>query len=64
VNQYDTGSSFPTSNQDMMATVMTNLEAKQQARSAAAAAGASAAPSGGSGLKSEKIFAMMAAYLA
>ena len=48
-----------------MATVMTNLEAKQQAKSAAAAAGASAAaPSGGSGLKSEKIFAMMAAYLA
>ena len=30
VNQYETGSSFPTSNQDMMATVMTNLEAKAQ----------------------------------
>jgi len=47
----------------MMATVMTNLEAKQASRAAAASAGASAAPSGGSGLKSEKIFAMMAAYL-
>lgn len=45
-----------------MATVMTNLEAKQASRSAAAA-GASASPSGGSGLKSEKIFAMMGAYL-
>jgi len=48
----------------MMATVMSNIEAKQQARSAAAATGgASAAASGGSGLKSEKIFNMMAAYL-
>lgn len=46
-----------------MATVMTNLEAKTASRAAAASAGASAAPSGGSGLKSEKIFAMMAAYL-
>lgn len=48
-----------------MATVMTNIEKKQQAKAAkAAAGGAAAASSGGSGLKSEKIFAMMAAYLA
>ena len=47
-----------------MATVMTNLEAKQQARSAAAAAAAPAASSAGSGLKSEGIFNMMASYLA
>ena len=65
VNQFERGATNPTSNQDMMATVMTNLEAKQQAKAAAAASGASAASasSGGSGLKSEKIFAMMAAYL-
>ena len=48
----------------MMATVMTNLEAKAQAKSAAASAGGSAAAAGGSGLKSEKIFGMMSAYLA
>ena len=64
VNQYETGSSYPTSNQDMMATVMTNLEAKAQQRSAAASAGGAAAATGGSGLKSEKIFGMMSAYLA
>ena len=47
-----------------MATVMTNLEAKQAAKAAAAAAKpAAAAPAGGSGLKSEGIFAMMSAYL-
>ena len=28
VNQYETGSTFPATNQEMMATVMTNLEAK------------------------------------
>ena len=49
----------------MLATVMTNLEAKQKQKSAAAASGGSAAASGGgSGLKSENIFNMMAAYLA
>lgn len=48
----------------MMATVMTNLEAKQQAKAAAAAAKPAAAPAaGGSGLKSEGIFGMMSAYL-
>ena len=46
-----------------MATVMTNLEKKQQAKAAAAAAAKPAASTGGSGLKSEKIFAMMSAYL-
>ena len=50
----------------MMATVMTNIEAKQAQRAAAAAAApkAAAAAGGGSGLKSEKIFAMMGSYLA
>lgn len=46
----------------MMAVVMTNLEKKQEQRSKAAAASAPAA--GGSGLKSEGIFNMMASYLA
>ena len=47
-----------------MATVMTNLEAKQEAKKAAAAkAPAAGATSGGSGLKSEGIFNMMQAYL-
>jgi len=65
VNQYETGASFPTSNQDLMSVIMTNLEAKQEAKKAAAASGASAgaAAAGGSGLKSEGIFGMMAAYL-
>jgi len=47
-----------------MAVVMTNLEAKQQAKQAKAASGGAAASSGGSGLKSEGIFNMMASYLA
>ena len=46
-----------------MATVMTNLEAKMAAKAAAPAGGAGAAKSGGSGLKSEKIFDLMSAYL-
>jgi len=64
VNQFERGATNPTSNQDMMATVMTNLEKKQQAKAASAAKSATPAASSGSGLKSEKIFGMMAAYLA
>lgn len=61
VNQFDTGSTHPTSNQDMMAVVMTNLEKKQEQKAAAAASAPAAASSG---LKSEGIFNMMSAYLA
>ena len=63
VNQYETGATNPDSNQQMMATVMNNIEAKQQAKAAAAAAAAPAAKKSSTGLKSEGIFGMMAAYL-
>ena len=66
VNQYERGATNPTSNQDLMAIVMNNLEKKQQAKAAAAAAkpaAGGAAAAGGSGLKSDSIFAMMTAYL-
>lgn len=64
VNQFESGATIPTSNQEMLATIMNNLETKQQAKAAAAkpAAGGAAA-AGGSGLKSEGIFGMMSAYL-
>jgi 3-hydroxyacyl-CoA dehydrogenase/3a,7a,12a-trihydroxy-5b-cholest-24-enoyl-CoA hydratase len=59
VNQFEKGSTYPTSNQEMMAIIMNNHEAKQKA--AATKATPAAAPS--SGLKSENIFGMMATYL-
>lgn len=46
-----------------MATVMTNLEKKSEAKAAAAAASAPVAAAS-TGLKSEGIFNMMASYLA
>jgi len=46
-----------------MATVMTNIEAKEQKKAAAAAAKPVAAAASGSGMKSEGIFNMMSAYL-
>lgn len=48
-----------------MAVVMNENEKRQEAKAAAAASGAQASgAASGSGLKSEKIFAMMSAYLA
>lgn len=76
MNDFNKGATFPTSNQEMMAVVMTNLEnkAKQpKAASPAPAKKAEAAPNkkaedpaaapASTGLKSENIFGMMATYL-
>lgn len=63
ITQFDTGASNPQAQTDLMGIVMTNFEKKQAAKqSAAASTVAGAAKS--SGLKSEGIFNMMAAYLA
>ena len=77
VNDFNKGATFPTSNQEMMAVVMTNLENKSKQPKAAspapakkaeaapakkAEAPAAAAPAS-TGLKSENIFGMMATYL-
>lgn len=61
VNSFEKGSTFPTSNQEMMAVVMNNIEARTNAKAAAAKPAPVEAKS--SGLKSENIFGMMATYL-
>jgi hypothetical protein len=61
VNSFEKGSTFPTSNQEMMAIVMNNIESRQQAK--ASSAKAAPAETKSSGLKSEAIFGMMATYL-
>lgn len=58
VNDFSSGATNPADGQEMMQTIMNNLENKMEAKKAATPA---AAPS--SGLKSEKIFNMMATYL-
>jgi len=75
VGDFSTGATNPESNQEMMAVVMTNLENKSKAKPAAPAKAVAAAPAkpaaapvaapaaASSGLKSEKIFGMMATYL-
>lgn len=62
VNQFEKGSTYPTSNQEMMAIIMNAHEAKQKAAAAKATA-TPAAVAASSGLKSENIFGMMATYL-
>jgi len=59
VNQFDKNSTFPVSNQEMMAIIMNNHEAKQKAKASAPVTTALST----SGLKSELIFGMMATYL-
>lgn len=59
VNQFDKNSTFPVSNQEMMAIIMNNHEAKQKAKASAPVTTAVST----SGLKSELIFGMMATYL-
>jgi 3-hydroxyacyl-CoA dehydrogenase/3a,7a,12a-trihydroxy-5b-cholest-24-enoyl-CoA hydratase len=68
VTDFNTGATFPESNQEMMEVIMNNLEAAKEAEEKAAASGGAAA--GGevkvaankSGLASETIFNMMGAY--
>lgn len=57
VNDFSKGATNPTSNQEMMEIIMTNMEEKSKKKAAAPVASAS------SGLKSEQIFGMMATYL-
>lgn len=61
VNSFEKGSTYPTSNQEMMAVVMNNIEARQKAK--ASEAKTAPAETKSSGLKSENIFGMMATYL-
>ena len=60
VTQFETGSTYPTSNQEMMSVIMAGHEGRQKAKAAAATA---APATESSGLKSENIFGMMATYL-
>lgn len=62
INQFDSGASIPTSAQDVMQRVLANMDNLKAAKAKGASAPAGgAAPS--SGLKSEKIFNMMAVFL-
>ena len=62
VTQFEKGSTYPTSNQEMMSVIMAGHEERQKAKAAAAKA-PSAPATESSGLKSENIFGMMATYL-
>lgn len=59
VGDFSTGATNPESSQEMMETIMTNIEKAKEAEAAAA----TAAPANKSGLASEGIFNMMGAYL-
>lgn len=63
---FETGATFPESNQEMMEVIMVNLEKQKEEAEAAAKAAAkpAAAPVNKSGLASENIFNLMSAFLA
>jgi len=65
---FETGATFPESNQEMMEIIMVNLEKQKEAEAAAAKAKAAASNPAAllakGGLKSDSIFTLMSAYLA